>query len=75
LEKSLSLLNALSRCSYRPQNTADAMNRWGIIPECAIEISTDLSGVVIYPKGVIQNLNQLLDALSDQRVVLSLHVK
>ena len=51
------------------------MNRRGIIPECAIEISTDLSGIVIHPKSVIQNLNHLLDALSDQVVIIGLYVK
>ena len=61
------LLDALSCCSYRPQKTADAMNRRGVIPERAIEISTDLSGVVIYSKSIIQNLNQLLDALSNRK--------
>ena len=51
------------------------MNRRGIIPECAIEISTDLSGIVIHPKSVIQNLNHLLDTLSDQGVIIGLYVK
>ena len=46
------------------------MNRRGVIPERAIEISTDLSGVVIYSKSIIQNLNQLLDALSNQSVIV-----
>jgi hypothetical protein len=69
------LLNAPSCCSHRPQNTADAMNRRGEIPECAIEISADLSGVVIYPKSIIQNLNQLLDALSYQGVIVGFYVK
>jgi hypothetical protein len=47
----------------------------GTLPECAIEVSTDLSGIVIYPKSIIQNLNQLLDASSDQGVIVGLYVK
>ena len=51
------------------------MNRREVISECAIEISTDLSGVAVYPKSVIQNFNELLDALSDQGVIVGFYVK
>jgi len=50
------------------------MNRWGIISECAIEIGTDVSCEIIYPKRIIQNLNQLLDPLPDQAVIVG-HVR
>ena len=46
-----------------------------VIPERAIEISTDLSGVVICPKSIIQNLNQLLDAVSNHGVIVGRYVK
>jgi hypothetical protein len=47
----------------------------GVIPERAIEISTDLSGVVICPKSIIQNLNQLLDAVSNHGVIVGRYIK
>jgi hypothetical protein len=50
------------------------MNRRAIISECAIEIGTYVSCEIIYPKRIIQNVNQLLDALPSRGVIVGLYI-